>query len=335
MKYDNVRCPYCNKPFDADSDVVVCPECGTPHHRECYNEHGKCANEHKHAENFVWENPLAEAKPSEEDNKRAQQENTADNTVPNFADMTNMNSAPNGTIPMMEVDANGNARPVYRVIQGSEKLGENTVDDYAKVIQKNVHKYIPKFLVMEKTNGKVAVNWAAFFFGPLWLFYRKMYKYGIIAMVLIMLFPMIFIGDVVKYGETYANIYGEMAQVMTSDADMTEEELNNKMNDITEKMPIAPVALSISNSIEFAICFLLGLFGNSLYKKHCQEVLKKMKQKGVSEEEKPKYLKRAGGRSLWPVLFAYLIMAGIIISGSEIFNAVGKDLATVLRGIIK
>ena len=36
MKYENETCPVCGEKFTADSDVVVCPDCGTPHHRECY-----------------------------------------------------------------------------------------------------------------------------------------------------------------------------------------------------------------------------------------------------------------------------------------------------------
>ena len=45
-------CPYCGKNFESGDDIVVCPECGTPHHRDCYKEHSACANEEKHSEAF-------------------------------------------------------------------------------------------------------------------------------------------------------------------------------------------------------------------------------------------------------------------------------------------
>ena len=35
-KYVNVPCAKCGKPFTEDDDVVVCPDCGAPHHRSCY-----------------------------------------------------------------------------------------------------------------------------------------------------------------------------------------------------------------------------------------------------------------------------------------------------------
>ena len=48
MKYSNYKCPVCNNQFTEDDDVVVCPDCGTPHHRECWINKGHCANEALH-----------------------------------------------------------------------------------------------------------------------------------------------------------------------------------------------------------------------------------------------------------------------------------------------
>ena len=36
MRYTGETCPVCNKVFQEDDDIVVCPDCGTPHHRKCY-----------------------------------------------------------------------------------------------------------------------------------------------------------------------------------------------------------------------------------------------------------------------------------------------------------
>ena len=43
MNYQGVCCPVCGKPFQEGDDIVVCPECGAPHHRECYKSLGHCA----------------------------------------------------------------------------------------------------------------------------------------------------------------------------------------------------------------------------------------------------------------------------------------------------
>lgn len=54
MEYNNEICQGCGKKFADGDDIVVCPECGTPQHRECYNKEHKCVNEHLHSENYEW-----------------------------------------------------------------------------------------------------------------------------------------------------------------------------------------------------------------------------------------------------------------------------------------
>ena len=54
MRYKSCKCVHCDSIFTETSDVVVCPLCGSPHHRECWKETGKCTNEDKHSENFEW-----------------------------------------------------------------------------------------------------------------------------------------------------------------------------------------------------------------------------------------------------------------------------------------
>ncbi|MBQ3137366.1 MAG: DUF2628 domain-containing protein [Clostridia bacterium] len=54
MRYTNQICDGCGKIFGENEDIVVCPECATPQHRECYKNHGGCVNARKHAEGFTW-----------------------------------------------------------------------------------------------------------------------------------------------------------------------------------------------------------------------------------------------------------------------------------------
>lgn len=55
MDYTGNLCPGCNTVFTDGDDVVVCPECGTPQHRECYEKENRCVNSDKHAEGYVWQ----------------------------------------------------------------------------------------------------------------------------------------------------------------------------------------------------------------------------------------------------------------------------------------
>ena len=42
MDFYKYKCPVCNKQFKESDDIVVCPDCGAPHHRECWEKEGKC-----------------------------------------------------------------------------------------------------------------------------------------------------------------------------------------------------------------------------------------------------------------------------------------------------
>lgn len=55
MRYDGNNCDGCHKPLQQDEDIVVCPECATPQHRECYDKNGECVNAHLHGTDFVWQ----------------------------------------------------------------------------------------------------------------------------------------------------------------------------------------------------------------------------------------------------------------------------------------
>ncbi len=55
MRYTGNICDGCKEVFKEEEDIVVCPECATPQHRSCYDENGKCVNEHLHSEGFQWQ----------------------------------------------------------------------------------------------------------------------------------------------------------------------------------------------------------------------------------------------------------------------------------------
>lgn len=79
MKYENIKCPGCGRLFQDGDDVVVCPECGTPQHRQCYESNGGCVNGRLHETGFVWENPILPAE--EKDNKSEEKRNDDEKLV--------------------------------------------------------------------------------------------------------------------------------------------------------------------------------------------------------------------------------------------------------------
>ena len=62
MRYENTICDGCKKPFEENDDIVVCPVCGTPQHRECYEKNNCCVNEALHESGFSWHGDFSEPK---------------------------------------------------------------------------------------------------------------------------------------------------------------------------------------------------------------------------------------------------------------------------------
>ena len=59
--YLGVKCPACCKKFAAADDIVVCPICGAPHHRECYMQQGECVFTADHISGKEWRPPENES----------------------------------------------------------------------------------------------------------------------------------------------------------------------------------------------------------------------------------------------------------------------------------
>ncbi|MCD7741982.1 MAG: DUF2628 domain-containing protein [Ruminococcus sp.] len=63
-KYTGEGCLACGETFLDDDDVVVCPDCGTPYHRDCWKKENKCINDELHESGGSWI-PEAERKAKE------------------------------------------------------------------------------------------------------------------------------------------------------------------------------------------------------------------------------------------------------------------------------
>ena len=72
-------------------------------------------------------------------------------------------------------------------IPSTESLPQITEEDFAHFIGKNADKYLPKFkkfTVDGVDKFSITWHWSAFFFGGLWMLYRKLYLWFLLAFVL-------------------------------------------------------------------------------------------------------------------------------------------------------
>ena len=170
--YENNKCPVCNKEFVEGDDVVSCPECGTPHHRECYNSLGKCANRDKHGSDFVYNRNNVEKKESDEA-AEIQSFDQLFNEVDKAADIAALK------------------RPIHAISESKNEetqpkaSSENSIDgvsslDVASVVSVNSGRFVKRF----SKKRKLGWNWGAFFFGPFYFMYRKMYMESLVFLII-------------------------------------------------------------------------------------------------------------------------------------------------------
>ncbi len=189
--YENNKCPVCEKLFEQGDDVVVCPECGTPHHRVCYEASGRCANKKLHGTDFVYRREPATKE------IKASKDKSFEDIFAN-ADALSSNSREYKPQPAKfpqekeqaavseekkEQQAENSASQA--VLMAAKAAGKEMFDkeidgvkfsDAATVVGVNYPRWIKKF----SKNRKIGWNWGAFFFGPLYFMFRKMYLESLI-----------------------------------------------------------------------------------------------------------------------------------------------------------
>ena len=180
-------CPYCGKNFESGDDIVVCPECGTPHHRDCYKEHSACANEEKHSENFEWKGAVLHH------NHKPQPEVSV-SSDPVICENCGTENTGNSRYclscgaPLQE-EVHKSARDVSfeefqkereRIFTESFSVDFEGVSpkEAAVFVRSNVGYFLPRFAAFSK-GAKFDTNFSAFIFSYFYLFYRKMYGLGI------------------------------------------------------------------------------------------------------------------------------------------------------------
>lgn len=181
MRYIGENCPYCGVPFAENDDIVVCPECATPHHRVCWFAHGECANAEHHGTDFVWKKAVETPPKEEPAQPHISQLNAAN---PDIICPDCGTTSPSGTIRCPECGAMlipfanpvgepplAQFRPEFDATENIRGIKSGDIALYCRTAGAN---YIRSF------RRKVSWNWAAFLFSPFWFFYRKLHKAGAI-----------------------------------------------------------------------------------------------------------------------------------------------------------
>lgn len=276
LKSGELSCVRCKAYLFNEDDVVYCPVCGAPHHRECYNALGHCALEELHGTEKEYSKIKTEEKKQEFEEKK--QEPKLDTSF--YGRMG----------AFSEFDFLGGVPADY-------DLGDGVTADEAKnFVVANTHRYIPKFAVLNQKN-RISWNWIAFLFPAGWMFSRKMYKGGSITALLTIAANCLSYPLSLKLYNLGFDTSGYLAE---------------NLSGITAMLPqigLAVILLALAGTFfDLGIRLVAALFGDYIYKNHMISNIKKIKEE--STDQLADYRKKGGTNLLLFFLGTFIVQYG-------------------------
>ncbi len=341
--HNNERCPVCDKLFNESDDIVICPHCATPHHRDCYNQLGHCANKEKHRDGFDYRaehKQFTEQQTDSASAEKPQQSSGSEKTVCSSCGAQIDKSAPfcSHCGERQSNPVYGKFNPVFNTgfSDNAGQYAENdtfidgvSVEDVAITVKSNTSRFIPRFV----KNKKISWNWAGFIFGPYYLFFRKMYKEGIVALAVGLIANLIVNGLYLEQMSAVMNFIMSHAKtredIMALTSNPPEELLK-----LTEA--VMPMYL-ILGAVTVVIGIVVALFADRFYRSKVLNVIRKVDenlkdgssiivqnnmfapQADLNQSDMRKlYLSKLGGTSIFSPVMAYCVLELIMSIISKI-----------------
>ena len=263
-QYRGAPCPVCGKPLTSDDDIVVCPDCGAPHHRECYLAHGSCAFAEQHASGMIWQRPAgSDASPD-----------VRPQAIPP-AQMPGVEAAPPDYRKNFErpsggyqpaVDAEHREQAKEFGIAPDDELGGVSVKEISQFVGENSMYYLPRFKLIDMQQPFFNINLSAVIFNFLYFFHRKMYKVGAILLLFFLL-----------------NMLPRLLLLYYIFPDWMQSFLYGSVPVINSGYDNLLMLAQIFHYVYMALCLVAGVFANKFYyrfvvdrvheiKKRCQDL---------------------------------------------------------------
>ena len=309
------RCIVCSEKFTSEDDIVVCPECGTPYHKDCYSKEGSCVNTVLHKNGGEW-------KPSY-DVGSGGEENTE--TVCRFCGYTNppltlfcgrcgmpspsIHSEMNGAEQRYRgVNINDDPNAYNRNANGGMQFNpffvnfsdplcgfspDEDVDgvkmsELGDFVGTNTHYYLPIFKQFKDMGRRFSLNFPAMLFPELYFSYRKMPLLALAALL------MRFLSLIPRFIYAFSGISGY-----------------GIISEFASRFNVSGSAfqgvLLISTAISYVLMFTFGFYGNKLYYSNSIRKIKKIKEIRSGAELRAVLFRKGGTSALLLSLFICLM----------------------------
>lgn len=310
-RYTGARCPVCSRKFGERDDVVVCPICGTPHHRACYLEHGQCFHTDWHDEGKSWpgtteQESSGQESGAERDQLRCPRCGTQNPSSSLFCEVCgtqlvplNPDSPKPADLPEDEGNPFQNVRfmpynPFVNPFGGldpEETIEDIPVRDLAIYLGQNTHYFLPLFKHMSQPENRTSWNWGAFLFPQFYGFYRKMYLPSLFAFLILALLE----------------IPGVLIMLHEFPAITSIQTLSVNWATLTSLQWVFSL-------LGWGVRAFFAAFANKLYRDHTLKRVRAIREQYADAPDYQEQLAAAGGVSLLPVvLFAAILFVVVFL----------------------
>lgn len=324
MDYNKYDCPVCERPLVEGDDIVVCPECGAPHHRKCYEKENHCAFESQHGESFDYEQ-YRKSQQSEEEAKSEAEAVTCPKCgaeCPKESFYCNKCGFPIGMGSQQQTQYNNTQQGGFygagpfgagaqytqsfdpmMGINPEENWGDGvTAGEVSKHVQKNTFYFMRVFDNIKKFN-KGRFNIPAFLISIPYLMYRKMYKLGVILGVIF--FSLLIVETLIMSSSAYTAFSNaiEKYSAQSSVYSMSYAYLSDAFFSMSIENQAAIGIMMLCSIGSLALQIVVGINANKWYLKHCINKVAKVK----TEEDPKQALESSGGVNLAIAISTYAI----------------------------
>ena len=301
-KYYGCPCEGCGKPLTLQDDIVVCPDCGAPYHRDCYEKLGRCIHAPAHAAGYEWKFPYQESElctcpacgertlrsesvcrccgaalppegAQEPADRADSDEHSEEFDYSTFYRQFQETGAP-------QVDP---LRQTYQAAFGKEEVMDGIpCKDWADFIGPASPAYLSAYCRMQLSHTKTSMSFSAMLFGPFYFFYRKAWKpaFGFLAAELVVALP------------TLLSMMQATGSPLTAGISST-----------------AIVVLSrIMTVFSFALVMLRTLYAKWLYRKSAAERIRRIRAEFRDAAQRRAVLSAQGGVSIAGVIGAFVLL---------------------------
>ncbi|MDO5559514.1 MAG: RING finger protein [Oscillospiraceae bacterium] len=291
-KYSGEICTVCSKKFDQEDDIVVCPQCGTPYHRSCYQEAGRCINEKLHESHQSW-------KPQCNDNEEVKDEKICPRCSKQNAHDASECSGCGARLDDANIKPGLNDADFIKIDLSDQYFGMNpdekmddegtvTLGEVGDYVKNNKLYYLSVFKRIRSSGIKISFNIFAFFFPNYYCASRKMYLWsGILTLLSLVFSTPEFIDALAGFGSVTAGFAG----------------------DINTKGLFAGILYSCN----IITRILFGLFANNIYYRHTINKLKKFRAASKDSAQYRFRVRSEGGTSIVSVIIIMLIEATLVL----------------------